>query len=230
MKIAIIEADIPRPHLVANFGSYGQIFTQWLQPALPEAQFSAFAVHAGAALPNPTDFDGYLVTGSRHGVYDELPWMTDLITHLQALRAAKIPVAGVCFGHQIMAKAYGGTVEKSADGWVLGRETYANENQAETEKTVFAIHQDQVVALPDDVALVHSSKRVRYGRLEYTFPALSVQYHPEFCPEFYRQLLKLLRNEVISASLVDPALESITEDTDSALLAQDFAEFFRSER
>ena len=230
MQIAIIETDIPRARLADRFGHYGQIFAQWLSPALPEAEFTAFAAYADAPLPKPEDFDGYMITGSRHGVYDALPWMARVIEHIQAARTARIPVGGICFGHQIMAKAYGGTVEKSTQGWVLGRESYTSAENPEAKKSVFAIHQDQVVALPDSVVAVQSSPRVPYGRLEYDFPALSVQYHPEFFPAFYRQLMLLLRGDVIDPALVDPALASINKGTDGALLAQDFAKFFVQNR
>lgn len=227
MKIAIIEADIPRENLAQQFGNYGQIYTQWLSPALPEAEFTPFAAYADASLPALGSFDGYLITGSRHGVYDELSWMAGVIEHIQAARAAAIPVAGICFGHQIMAKAYGGLVEKSPQGWVLGRESYAAAETPEVQKSVFAIHQDQVVRTPDGVVRVQGSSRVRYGRLDYAFPALSVQYHPEFYPAFYRQLLLHLRDSVIAADTIDPALASIAEGTDAEILAQDFAAFFR---
>lgn len=230
MQIAILETDQPRGSLNEEFGDYGQIFTQWLSTVLPEAEFTSIAVFAGASFPEPDGFNGYLITGSRYGVYEDHPWIKPLEEHICRVRDAAVPMGGICFGHQIMAQAYGGKVVKSDTGWILGRQTYRPQNCSGEAKSVFAIHQDQVVELPDHVARIHAGTQVPYGRLEYAFPALSVQYHPEFYPAVYRKLLQYLRGTVIAPDLIDPALETIKDGTDSVLLAQDFAEFFRREQ
>ena len=62
---------------------------------------------------SPAQADAWLVTGSRHGVYDALPWIEPLKAFLRACVAARIPVVGVCFGHQILAEALGGRAVKS---------------------------------------------------------------------------------------------------------------------
>ena len=63
--------------------------------------------------------DGWLVTGSKHGAYEDHPWIAPLEQLIRDIRAADRPLVGVCFGHQIIAQALGGTVVKhpAAGAW-----------------------------------------------------------------------------------------------------------------
>ena len=74
--------------------------------------------------PRRGQADAWLVTGSRHGVYDDLPWIEPLKAFLRACVAARVPVVGICFGHQILAEALGGRAVKSDRGWGLGVQDY----------------------------------------------------------------------------------------------------------
>mgnify|MGYP003342669884 CR=1 FL=1 len=68
--------------------SHGQA---WLAPAGPELSFRAYAVEDGVLPESPGECDAWLVTGSRHGVYDDLPWIEPLKQFLRAARAAQEP-------------------------------------------------------------------------------------------------------------------------------------------
>ena len=91
------------------------------------------------------DADGWLISGSRHGAYEDLPFIAPLETFIREVFSAKIPLIGICFGHQIIAQALGGTVEKFAGGWSVG----ATEYQLDGEQVMLnAWHHDQVTSLP----------------------------------------------------------------------------------
>ena len=64
------------------------------------------------------------ITGSAAGVYDDFPWLDPLRDFIRRAYAAKTPMLGICFGHQIMADALGGDVRKSEKGWGIGRHVY----------------------------------------------------------------------------------------------------------
>jgi GMP synthase-like glutamine amidotransferase len=83
-------------------------------PLSSEATFTYLSPVRGEKLPAPDDFDGFILTGSKHSTYERSPWMVGLIALLQQLRQKRIPVFGICFGHQIMADAYGGLNAKSS--------------------------------------------------------------------------------------------------------------------
>ena len=66
------------------------------------------------------DADGWLITGSRHGAYEDHPWIPPLEEFIRDAYAAQVPLVGICFGHQIIAQAMGGKVEKY-QGRLVGR-------------------------------------------------------------------------------------------------------------
>lgn len=233
MRICILESDRPDPGFAAHHGSYADMFMRWLAPALPEAVFSVHDVTAPGPLPAPDAYDGFLLTGSRAGVYDRLDWMEPLVALLQGLREAQVPVAGVCFGHQIMAAAYGGRVEKSAAGWVIGRHdhrpTKAGTALWGTEPfACLSFHQDQVVALPPGAEVLAANALSPFGALSYPFPALSVQFHPEFLPAHVTDTFDCPDGSAVPHAIADAARATLSGELDGARIATGFAQFYRS--
>ncbi|MCJ2010657.1 glutamine amidotransferase-related protein [Methylobacterium sp. J-092] len=190
MRIAILEAGSP-PARLDRFPSYGAMTARMIGPAHDS---TIFDVRAGRM---PTDwqaFDGYAVTGSAAGVYDPLPWIAPLIAALRALPPEK-RLVGICFGHQVMAEAYGGRAIRSEKGRALGLHGYAVTERAPfmddaTRIAVAAFHQDQVVVAPPATRVLAASAFTPYAMLEYRDrAALSVQFHPEFEPDYTRALI-----------------------------------------
>jgi len=111
------------------------------------------------------DADAWLITGSRHGAYDDLPWINPLEIFVQQIYAAGMPLVGICFGHQIMAQSLGGRVVKHEGGWIAGAEQYAIDIETGTETVVLnAWHQDQVVELPAVARVIGSSDTEQYSK------------------------------------------------------------------
>ncbi|MEB8387221.1 type 1 glutamine amidotransferase [Rhodobacteraceae bacterium KMM 6894] len=234
MKICILETDVLPDGLVQTHCGYPQMFRRWLSPALPEAQFAQMDVCAAdATLPDPDAFDGYLITGSRAGVYDDLPWIPRLKGFLQDLRAAGRPVGGVCFGHQIMAEAFGGRVQKSPHGWNIGRRSFdvtkAADGLFQSDASLHALsfHQDHITDLPPDAQAILRNTASPYAGVIYDFPAISVQFHPEFHPDFVRDLVMDLRGSLLSETDVQTALSGLYEPLQAQRVAQAFAQVMR---
>ena len=216
MKLAILETGRPPGDLAERFGDYPAMFAGLLGEGFEIETFDV----PGGRLPNPAAHDAVLITGSPAGVYDPLPWIEPLSDYIRA--AKDIRMVGVCFGHQVMAEALGGHVEKSNKGWGAGLHRYFVV-RAEPwmdragEIAIPASHQDQVVIQPPNTDVVASSGFTPCAALAWTDrPAISFQFHPEFSPDFARALIEK-RYDIVS----DPgaAIASLDAPNDNPRVA-----------
>jgi GMP synthase-like glutamine amidotransferase len=216
--IAILETGVPPADLDKTYGTYVDMFSGTL--AREGRNFRAFRALEGELPEVDGDLKGVVITGSPAGVYEGDPWIVALIDWLRLLNR-DVPVVGICFGHQIMAQAWGGHVEKSNKGWGVGLHEYEIHAHdvwrqllgADAEHTAIRIavtHQDQVVKTPDTAIVLAGSEFTPNGALFYTDrKALSFQCHPEFCEGFASDLLLSRRGIRIDAALVDHAVETL---------------------
>jgi GMP synthase-like glutamine amidotransferase len=220
MNIAILNLCEPYP-ILDQHGTAAELIEQWISKAFNEAIFTELTIAMGEALPEPQSFDGYIVSGSEKGVYDEAVWIEPLKVFLRQLRKAKIPVFGICFGHQIMAEAYGGKAVKADKGFVVGVQQYTEYDQNYNAQ---AMHRDQVVVVPYSATVTASASYCPVAALEYDFPARSVQFHPPFVnaaiDDFEDSELDSNEAAVARTSLRNNSVET-------SLYAQEVATFFR---
>jgi GMP synthase-like glutamine amidotransferase len=190
MNLGILETGKPPGDLAATYGDYPSMFR-----ALLGLEARSYDVEAGKFPDDPGARDAWLITGSPAGVYEELPWIAELIAFLQRAKG-RAKLVGVCFGHQVMAQAFGGRVEKSAKGWGAGLMSYpivARQTWMDDVPLVAvpASHQDQVIVQPPHTEVVASSAFTPYAALAWTDqPAISFQFHPEFSPAFAKALIE----------------------------------------
>ncbi len=237
MKIGILETGEVHPDLAARHGDYPAMFAALLGAADPTLEFATVRVVAGEIPASPTQADAWLVTGSRHGVYDDLPWIEPLKAFLRACVAQGVPIVGVCFGHQILAEALGGEVEKSDRGWGLGVQDYQVAARPgwmadlPDRFAVRALHQDQIVRLPDDATVLARSAHCAYAALAYGDPerpfAVSLQPHPEFDRDFMDDLIVLRAGTAFPAAAAAEARASLTRDVHSDVWARLIVDFLR---
>ena len=123
-KITIVETGLVPPEHRARHGSFPQMFERMIGAVDASASFATVRLLDGDALPDPAGLDAILITGSPAGVYDDLDWIAPLERFVRAAYETRVSMVGVCFGHQLMAQALGGTVRKSEKGWGIGRHVY----------------------------------------------------------------------------------------------------------
>ncbi|MEQ1608178.1 MAG: type 1 glutamine amidotransferase [Hyphomonadaceae bacterium] len=237
MRITILETGRAPGRLSEDYPRYPDMFVSLLSKADDSLRFESVALVDGEALPDPSVCDAVLITGSPAGVYDSTPWMDPLRTFIRAGFAARTPMVGVCFGHQIIADAMGGEVRKSGKGWGVGRHTYTINRRrdwmmdAGPTVSLSVSHQDQVITPPLGAITLAHSAHTDHAMLAYAdAPVISVQGHPEFSDPFVSALWSARRGKSLTDAQVDGALESLTRPEDNALVGDWIVRFLRSAR
>lgn len=240
MRIGILETGEVSEEFRPRFGSYPDMFRVLFAEVAPDLDFFTVHVVKGEMPTSPNAADGWLVTGSRHGVYDPLPWIAPLEGFLRDCLASHVPVAGICFGHQILAQALGGRAGKASQGWGIGVHGYEMRARpdwmAGIPQRFFmqAMHQDQVTALPEGAHVLASSgfcpiAAVSYGSIDAP-DAISIQPHPEFGAGYASDLIATRSGTVFPQDLAETAQRGIGHPVHSREWAQAIAEFFRLSR
>lgn len=200
MKIGILQTGHSPEELLDEFGDYDRMFADMLDGHA--FQFVTYDVEHGQLPASAAEADGWVITGSKHGAYEDHPWIRPLEELIQEISQMRIPLIGACFGHQIIAQALGGRVEKFAGGWSVGRIEYQFEGRT---VALNAWHQDQVVERPQGARLLGSSDFCENAMLAYGDHILTVQAHPEYGPEFIRGLIRTRGPGVVPADLLTQA-------------------------
>lgn len=168
--------------------------------------------------------DGWLITGSKHGAYEDHDWIPPLEQLIRDIHADGRPMVGICFGHQIIAQALGGTVEKFKNGWSVGPTDYVIDGQP---MTMNAWHQDQVTVLPPGATVIGSSDFCDHAALLYDDRILTVQPHPEHTAAFVKRLIESRGRGLVPDPLLDAALDRLDAPNDSQAMADRMAAFLK---
>ncbi|MEX5727012.1 GMP synthase-like glutamine amidotransferase [Rhodovulum iodosum] len=226
MQIGILETGHAPDALRAAHGDYSEMIARMLGGE--GFSFRAWNVEAMAFPDSVHAAEGWLITGSRHGVYDDLPFIPPLEEFVRAAIAENVPIVGICFGHQIIARALGGRVEKFAGGWEVGPTEYEIEGQS---YRLQAWHQDQVITPPDGAETVGTAPGCAHAALIYGDRAYSVQPHPEYGPAFIEGLMQVRAPGVVPPDRLAAARAVLDRSTapSSARMAARMAAFLRRE-
>jgi GMP synthase-like glutamine amidotransferase len=235
-RVTIIETGLVSPKNREIHGSYPQMFERLIGAADATVTFNTVSIPAGDPLPDAEGLEAILITGSAAGVYDDLEWIVPLEEFVRTAHKNKVPMVGVCFGHQLIAQALGGTVRKSEKGWGLGRHVYdVAPGNALIEGKRIAIacsHQDQVITPPDGARTILSSDFTPYAGLLYAGGrTLSVQPHPEFSVGFALACCEMAGSKGHAPDgLVAAAKASLAEPLESARLGGAITRFLTRSR
>ena len=176
---------------------------------------------------SPGDADGWLITGSKHGAYEDHDWIPPLERLIREIRAAGRPLVGICFGHQIIAQALGGKVEKWPGGWAVGRTVYDWQGRP---VALNAWHQDQITEKPAEAEVVATHPDCTHAALLYDAEIFTVQAHPEFGAEVVEGLAETRGKGVVPAARLDAARAQLDAPTDRAEVGRMIARFFTERR
>ena len=230
MNVAIIQCDTVQSEFLAEFGNYTDMIKRMFASVGADLECRTFDSQQGEYPHDLDAWDFYITTGSKAGAYQDMPWIKQLINFVQRLDKRRKKLIGICFGHQIIALARQGHVEKSPKGWGVG---VANNRviahpkwmkKPADELNIIVSHQDQITRLPDHTRVIASSDFCPYFVVQWANHFLSIQGHPEWLPAYSRTLMNH-RRQILGDELIDTGLASLAIVPDNALFTRWILDF-----
>jgi len=230
MNIAILQCDEVLSEFIPEFGTYADMIKRMFAAVDASLEYQVFNPQQGEYPDDLDAYDFYITTGSKAGAYEDIPWIRRLIRFVQQLDEQQKKLIGICFGHQIIAIARHGQVEKSPKGWGIGvtknRIIAHPEWMAEPkdELNIIVSHQDQINRLPDDTLVIASSDFCPCFVVQWGSHFLSIQGHPEWQREYSRALIKHRRDRA-GAERTEAGLASLAIAPDNTTFTRWIMDF-----
>lgn len=233
--VLIVKTGTTVPAVRERRGDYEQWFTAGM--GLSDQQVVVCRVDEGQTLPDLAQLAAILVTGSSAMVSDRLPWSERTAAWLRDAVERDVLVLGVCYGHQLLAHAFGGRVEYNPLGRQIGTIDVELTPAAEQDPLlsgfptvlhVPASHRQSVIALPDRARLLATAGRDPHHAFSLGESAWGVQFHPEFDADIVRGYIDARRADIAGEGQDPELLHARARDTaDGTLLLRRFAQLVR---
>lgn len=234
LRIGILVCDHVDQDYQEEFGDYDEMFTSLLKAEDDKIQVTVFDLVSDQVPTDVNDCDAYIITGSRLGVYEDIPWIHSAKELVKSIFEAKIPTVGICFGHQLIADALDGKVIKAVDkGHALGVQTWNITDHLDwmgdeslSSFSLNASHQDQVIQLPEGAQLFASSDFCPIAGFQLD-SMLAFQGHPEFGRDYTEYLIEKHQKKLDPTSK-ETTLKSLEIHPDSAMIGYWMMRFIKS--
>jgi len=231
--IGILKCDTAIPATMKAFGDYDEIFRTFLN--LKKKEIKCFdCIKNEFPTDNELDlFGGFIITGSRHSVYQQDEWIENLKDLVVKMDDLKVKVIGICFGHQIIASALGCNVEVNPEGWEVSLSTVRlNEHgQKLFNRKLLRIHQmhkDIVTDISKESGLkiTASNKNTEIQGLMKEEHIITLQGHPEYNDDIIENFFKA-RAGVIPENVIEEGRKKFNKTTSQKFVSKFFNKFLQ---
>ena len=218
-KLLIIKTGSAPGHVAAVHGDFDEWFLIGL--GLDASEVMVVDVQAGETLPETSSqLAGVLVTGSPAMVSHREDWSERAAAWIADAHRSALPMLGVCYGHQLMARALGGQVGPNPAGRRMGTKTVQIQLDdsgplGELEPTVqlHATHVEAVLELPPETRIVAETDGDPHHALHFGQRSWGVQFHPEFTVDIMASYIHLRSNELLKEGQCPDALLNELKET-----------------
>ena len=234
MKVGILNTDTLKTEFDTKYGQYPAMFKNVLLQADPNLQIHSYEVQSGDYPTALDECDAYLITGSKVSAFDDIPWVNELKIFVRSLHQHQKKLIGICFGHQLIAEALGGKVERSNGGWHVGvhgatlKKNTILFGSSHQEFNLIYNHQDQVLKIPRESILLASCKNCPVAMLAIDDHILSFQGHVEFDVAYAKDLLEM-RRSILGEDRYLKASDSLKEKTENAKVTDWILKFLKKD-
>jgi GMP synthase-like glutamine amidotransferase len=221
--IGILVTNTDNSHFAAGWPRDGEKFSTLLRNVRPQWRFKIYDCTAGELPKSPSECDGYVIGGSPASVNDDAEWISQLFDFIRTLNEQLIPTIGCCFGHQAIAKALGGAVDRNPGGWGFGispthfatHEPWMIPKQPTLH--LFAAHSEQVMILPEGAHVLGGDAFCPIGSFGIGRHVFTTEYHPEMSKPFFVALTHAFQN-YIGADVADAARQQADATPDEGYI------------
>ncbi len=234
VKIGILECDSVIKNLQNDFKDYPGMFIESFNNLGADFEYNIYNVTKNNFPVDIDECDAYITTGSRASANDDDTWIAELEEFIRSCNRHEKKLVGVCFGHQLLAKALGGIVERSHSGWgiglienrVLRRKPWMEPSL--TQFNMIICHEDQVIRIPEGTELLVSNVHCTNFIFQCGEKLLGIQGHPEFSKDFCRALMKE-RNDIIPKDSLKAGYSSLSDNPNNQILMQWIINFMKQD-
>ncbi len=232
MKIGILQCDDVTKTLQEKHGNYPGMFTHLFESIDASIDIEIYRVIDGEFPVSLDECDAYVISGSRYGVNDNEEWIATFEHFVRQLDTHQKRCVGICFGHQMMAKALGGVVETSSKGWGVG--VYQSQLVKVPEWvglgcddfSLVVSHKEQVTIAPSGAIILAASEFCPFAMMQFNGHFIGLQGHPEFSKSYSKDLM-LARRDRIPAERIELGIESLCMPVDDKLVTRWLINFLK---
>jgi GMP synthase (glutamine-hydrolysing) len=212
-RFAILKAGTANRLARERLGDFSGMFRALLDPpghlpanSPPVSRWDVIDVQHGEFPQDLSAYAGFVITGSRASAYDPDPWVLRLLDTIREIHARRIPLLGMCFGHQAAGLALGGAVEPNPKGWDVGARTLeltpagralpllagAPQFDSRHPLAIHKLHADVVTRLPPGAVHLARSAHAEHEMFAVGATTLCLQGHAEFDADVVREAIDRL--------------------------------------